>query len=142
MKRLAPVEFLRGFVAVLPICFKVGWIGVTIAALAGLLFMLGGTFLKSIRRFGVPILTCGVSCIILHNIWILVGVPIGFGILSIGDGFPDRRLGTYDRGSWLGRLVERILDPIDQESIDGCGEVTKWCIVVLFQLALIPVYLS
>lgn len=140
MNKLAPIEFVRGFVAVLPICFKVGWIGVSIAGLSGLLYCLGGTYSKLIRRLGIPV------SIVLYMVilgfwynWLLLTIPIGFGILSLGDGFPDHRPTTLDEGSWLGRLVEKVLDGVPD---DIGGEITKWIIVLLFQLALVPVYVS
>lgn len=142
MKKLAPIEWLRGFVAVLPICFKIGWIGLSIAGLSGICWMLGGTYGLWIRRILMNILICVISYIILHNMLVFLTFPLGWAVTSIGDGFPDRRLGTYDTGSWLGRQVEHIFNPIDNQEIEFCGELTKWIIAVLFQLGLIPIYLA
>ena len=137
MKKLAPIEFFRGFVAVLPICFKIGWIGLSVAGVAGLLWMAGGTYSKAIRRLGVPILAFLVSVSLIGFKWPFLGIlAIGYGVLSLGDGYPDRRTSTYDFGSWLGREVEKF-----GFSDEVGGEITKWIPVILFQIALLSIYL-
>ena len=80
---------------------------------------------------------CMFTGLYYFNNWSFLILPIGFGILCIGDGYPDYRPTTLDEGSWLGRQVEKLGLP-DEFS----GELTKWSIVLLFQLALIPVYVS
>lgn len=57
MKNLAPIEFLRGYVALSIVSFTYGGLAIPLSILAGTLWMVGGTFNKIFRRLGIPVLT-------------------------------------------------------------------------------------
>ena len=136
-KRFSYQEFFLGFVAPAVLIFKLHWIGLILSLLCGLLWMLGGTYHKAIRRFGVPVLILiFVSTKLFNPIAAAISLALGIGILHMGDGFPDYRPTTASSGSWLGRQVEKIF-PQD----DMGGPLTKWLIALIFQLSLIPYFL-
>ena len=56
----------------------------------------GASASKLFRRLGVPL----VWALCLWNLYALIAVPIGFGMLCIGYGIPTTQ--PYDKGSWLG----------------------------------------
>lgn len=89
-----------------------GDIAVPVVAASSALWMLGGTFWKPLRRFGVPAApVIGMLTMLRPEActWYFVAAVLGTISLHIGDGFPDHRPTTSDKGSWLGRAVERIL---------------------------------
>ncbi len=133
MNKLSKIEWLRGFVATLLVCFKIGWYGLSVATICGIIWMLGGSIEKIIRRLGVPLFVICTS--LLFNWWAIWTLFVGYGILCLGDGYPDHNTG--DSGSWLGRQVEKLGWPSEIS-----GELTKWIPVLLFQLALLPIYLG
>ena len=136
-KRFSYQEFFLGFVAPAVLIFKLHWIGLILSLLCGLLWMLGGTYHKAIRRFGVPVLILIFMSTVRFNPLLQgISLALSIGILHIGDGFPDYRPTTLDAGSALGRLVEKFF-PKD----DIGGPLTKWLIAVIFQLSLIPYFL-
>ena|SRR3990167_5627618 len=138
MNNISKQEFLIGILSVVPLTFKLGIYTLLLCAVTGLLWVLGGTFNKLFRRLGVPISVLIFSSTqLLPTYWYSLIVPIGFGILSIGDGFPDNRPTTRDEGSFIGRFVEMFLS-----NEDGGGIITKLIIAVLVQLAWIPIYLA
>lgn len=142
MNRLAPIEFVRGFVATLLLSLIFGWIGIVMSLVCGLFFMFGGTFHKAIRRVGIPGYIFGCSYFLLPvtpycYIKYAISALLMFGILCLGDGYPDRRVSTADEGSWLGRQVEGWFNVLDPEI---GGELTKWIVVVLFQISFIPYF--
>lgn len=115
LKDIAPQELILG--ALSTIIFLNPWLSI----LTSLLWGLGGSYAKGIRRFGVPI-----AVGVFTGSWLaLLGVPI----TMLGDGFPDRRPTTQDEGSWLGRQVEKFL-PDDRIG----GIVTKCIPVILLQV--------
>lgn len=115
--------------ATMPLCLKLGYVGLAISVASGFLWMFGGTYWKPIRRIGIPILIA-LTSYYLGAVSLVVALMVG-GILHLGDGFPDHRPSTADPGSWLGRQVETIIpDP------DLGGEVTKWIPVVLVLVAI------
>lgn len=124
-QRFSYDEFFRGAAAAIASVFIIGWWGVLLAAGCGILWMLGGTYHKAIRRWLVPAaiaVTCGFN--------FLAFAP-GVAILHIGDGYPDHRVSTWDSGSALGQFVERVWDLHP----DAGGAVTKWLIVLIFQIS-------
>ena len=136
-KEFSKQEFFIGLVAVLPLVFIIGGLGFFSALACGLVWVLGGSYGKPIRRFGVPFIiwshveiTRGWPAI---DLWPVVAFALGVAILHIGDGFPDRRPTTQDEGSALGRFVERFF-PNDEIG----GPITKWLIALIFQVSLIP----
>ena len=132
LKDLSPQEFIIGCLATVALAFKIHWWALLVIPLCGLLWMIGGTFPKAIRRWGVPIV-CAVSHL---TWWCLLSIPLGVLILSQGDGFPDHRPTTSDPGSPLGRFVERYLP-----NMDVGGLVTKLLIAVIFQASILPIIL-
>ena len=131
-------EFFIGCVAASGLVFIIGPVAFLAVPGCGSLWMFGGTYNKIIRRFGVPfVLWLHVQ---IHfdwpaiDIWSALAFFMGFAILCIGDGFPDHRLTTKDKGSWLGRFVEKYIDERDYIG----GPITKWLIPVIFQVSLIP----
>lgn len=137
LKRFSYQELVIGFVASLSLWPILRWWIFLVAPLSGLLWMAGGTYNKLIRRLGVPLLIyLSVSLHIPYQWWHLASLPLGFAILSIGDGYPDTRLSTLDEGSWLGRCVDTIIDDPELG-----GVITKWLIPIIFQLSLVPYYI-
>jgi hypothetical protein len=115
MNRISKQELIIGFLSTC--IFGTIWLPI----LTSMLWGLGGTVKKSIRRFGVPIAVL----LFTHNPLSLCGIfP-----LFLGDGFPDHRESTKDEGSWLGRQVEKILP---DEYVGGL--TTKLIPVLLLQI--------
>ena len=114
LKDISKQELILGFLST--IIFG----NLILSILTSLLWGLGGTFKKSIRRLGVPI---AVTIVTLNPLSICGIFP-----LFLGDGFPDRRPTTSDEGSWLGRQVEKIIP----DEYWG-GIITKCIPVVLLQ---------
>jgi len=137
MNRLSIDEFFRGFVGTLVLTIVLGWIGILLSLVCGVLYMLGGTFNKAIRRFGIPLLILAVCSLKGFHWYYLFGL-LGFLILSIGDGFPDHRPTTQDEGSALGRWVEKHISSNDAIG----GPITKWLIPLIFQLLLAPYFIK
>lgn len=136
-KRMSLQEYLIGCVVPAFLIFKLGWMALILSILSGLLWVLGGTYHKAIRRFGVPVLILiFVSTKLFNPIAAAISLALGIGILHMGDGFPDYRPTTASSGSWLGRQVEKIF-PQD----DMGGPLTKWLIALIFQLSLIPYFI-
>lgn len=129
-KKFSKQEIVIGAVASVTTVFVLGPWGLLVSALSGLLWVLGGTYLKAIRRWGVPALQLAATIALRgFSVQAALVAAIGVALLHIGDGFPDRRPTTQDAGSWLGRLVECfILDP------EVGGPVTKWLVAAIYQL--------
>lgn len=127
-------EWFMGFGATILLTFKLGIIGISLAAVSGLLWMAGGTYLKAIRRYGVPLLVGSLSCFMLSSALPLVSVPLAIGILCIGDGYPSTQ--PYDSGSWLGQQVYKL-----GFNDEVGGFITKLVPVALLQLAWIPIFI-
>jgi hypothetical protein len=126
-KEFAPQELLLGACANSILIWIVpGDIAVPAIACSSVLWMLGGTFNKAIRRFGVPVV-CALS-VGAHG-WYLAAPVIGVIWLYQGDGFPDHRPTTADAGSWLGRFVEKF---VPQDEVGG--PLTKYiaCLVYIW----------
>ena len=129
MNRLSKQEFILGFFSTILLTFKLGWWGLLLACITSVLWPLGGTYWKPIRRCGVPLAVL----LFTQNWWCL----LGFFPLLIGDGFPDHRTTTKDEGSWLGRQVEKVW-PDDKVS----GILTKVLVVIILQAAWLPILLK
>ena len=136
LKRFSYDELFRGIVSTLILIFIYKWFGIVVSIVTGILWMLGGTYHTSIRREGIPILLFMIK-ISSFQWWHLISLILGIYILHQGDGFPDHRPTTQDPGSRLGRFVERFYP---EDSVGG--PITKWIIVVLFQLSLIPYFIG
>lgn len=131
MKPYSKQEFFIGLVALLPSAILLKWWGVVVAVLCGVLWVLGGTYHKAIRRWGVPALRLlAVGILLGWSRQAFAAAAIGVAVLYQGDGFPDHRPTTLDPGSRLGRFVERFIpDP------EVGGPVTKWLVALAFQLS-------
>ena len=127
-------EFIIGFLAPVALIAKLSLIQLApVCIISSLLWALGGTFKTALRRFLLPF----VPLLFMHPAWATLLAPvIGIAVLHIGDGFPDHRPTTADEGSWLGRQVEKVF-PSD---VIG-GPITKWLILLIYQLSLIPYFL-
>lgn len=137
-EKFSKVEALRGFFAAIPSVIMLGWWGVVLSLLCGLLWMLGGTYAKTIRREGVSLSVFLYFWIFTGYHWIYpIAAILGIVILHQGDGFPDHRLETEDEGSPLGRFIERIFEPQTDWDTEWCGQVTKSIIVVGFQITVL-----
>ena len=77
-----------------------------VIAASSILWTLGGTFFKPLRRFGVPLIALPFMWLSWSNV---AAAVLGIVWLHQGDGFPDRRPTTADPGSWLGKLVEKAI---------------------------------
>lgn len=140
-KEFSPQEFFIGALSAVLTFFLIGWMAVFTVGSCGLLWMLGGTYWKPIRRFGVPFVIWldvefvrGWSPI---DPWSITAFVLGVAILHIGDGFPDHRVLSWDPGSALGRFVERFF-PDDRIG----GPLTKWIIALIFQVSLLPYFVK
>lgn len=131
MKHIAKIEFLWGYLATVILIGKFWWL----PFVTSVLWVLGGSVRKIIRRLGVPLTVCTVSIYSGQLYQICYILPLGFAILCIGDGFPDKFSG--DEGSWLGQQVNRFV----KDATLG-GYVTKVIPVVLLQLAWLPLWLK
>ena len=129
MNRLSMQEIVLGFLSTIILTIKLGWLGIALSAITAVLWVLGGSFKKSIRRIGVPL-----AVSLFTGVWWSM---LGFLPLTLGDGFPDRRPTTADEGSSLGRLVEKYIS--SEDSIGGL--ITKLIPVLLLQLFWTPVWL-
>ena len=138
MNRLSIDEFFRGSVGTLVLTVILGWTGVSLSAVCGVLYMAGGTFNKSIRRFGIPLLILAVCSLKLGFHWYYLFGLLGIIILCQGDGFPDHRPTTEDEGSTLGKWVEKHISLNDSIG----GPITKWIIPVFFQISLVPYFIN
>ena len=137
MNRLSVQEIILGFLSTLILTIKLGWLGIALSAITAVLWVLGGTFKKSIRRYGVPITTLVFCTATLGFQWYYLLSLLGIVVLVQGDGFPDHRPTTEDEGSRLGRFVEKYINSNDAIG----GPITKLIIVLLFQLSLIPYFI-
>ena len=126
MNRLSMQEIILGFFSTIILTIKLGWLGIALSAITAVLWVLGGSFKKSIRRIGVPL-----AVSLFTGVWWSM---LGFAVLTIGDGYPDSFSG--DEGSWLGKQVKK-LGLSDKVG----GLVTKVIPVILLQLFWIPVFL-
>lgn len=137
--RVAKIEFVRGFVSTILLTTVLGLWGILLSFFTGILWEAGGSYWKSWRRIGVP----WVTALAIFPIWQnglvvqwLITYWVGYGILCLGDGYPDfHNIPNTDQGSWLGRQVKKL-----GLSDEIGGELTKWLIVVLLQLAWIPIF--
>ena len=136
MKRLAWIEFLRGLIATVSTLFLLFWGFWWLPIACGVCWMLGGTFNKAIRRYLVPILVF--LAMGVPNLYHYIALSVGILILHIGDGYPDYRVSTWDEGSDLGQWVAHTFDLSNETG----GELTKWLIVLIFQLSLVPYFLA
>jgi len=133
LKRIAISEIILGFLSTILLTLKFGWCGVLLSCITSVLWALGGTYKKWIRRIGVPLSAYLMGVLVDHSsIATLMYFPIGWLILSIGDGYPDTFSG--DPGSWLGRQVKKLGF---SDSVGGL--VTKIIPVILLQLAWVPI---
>ncbi len=143
MGKFSLQEFFIGMASTIVLFSILGIFGLVLSLFTGILWMLGGTYFKGIRRFGVPAVTFLFMAFFQgfkfhHESLVISGIVIGIIILHQGDGFPDHRLTTQDEGSWLGRLVYKYID--DRDSVGG--PITKWIIPILFQVSLIPYFIK
>lgn len=127
-------EAARGFVATIGSVLFLGWKGIILAVACGILWMLGGTYLKTIRREGVPAAVFLWASFFNGFHWWYLFAALGILVLHQGDGFPDHRETTADEGSWMGRWVEA---HIENDPEIG-GPITKWIWVPIFALTLVP----
>jgi hypothetical protein len=131
-KRFSPQELFVGAFAAAGTIRFLGWkLGLAVMAGSAVLWVLGGTYKKAIRRFGVPALIGAFAYFTGH--WSPIATGLGVAVLHLGDGFPDRRATTKDEGSWLGRMVEKYVD--DRDYIGG--PATKLLIALIFQVPLL-----
>lgn len=86
---------------------------------SAVLWAIGGSWKKSIRRYGIPVMVA--MC--LSNYWALMAIPV----LHLGDGYPDNFSG--DEGSWLGQQVYQVIGPHEVG-----GLITKLIPVMLVQV--------
>ena len=129
MKKLSRQEFFIGFLSTVLL------FNLPISIISGILWMLGGTYWKGIRRYGIPFVVALFGAIVglseLEYLYVAISSCI---ILHIGDSFPDHRTTTADEGSWLGKQVEKIIPDMNIG-----GPITKLLIVFIFQISLIPI---
>ena len=84
---------------------KVGdkMIPLIVMLLCGVCMAIGGWHILQVRRMGIPLLLCGYTLFVTHNLWCLTMLAT-WGVLSIGygDNAPLRHIfgQTWGRGVW------------------------------------------
>lgn len=130
-KQVSWQEFGMGALATVLSFAFIGWWALVLSPACGLLWMLGGTYDKAIRRWGVNAVLLAAAVLSSGwHWWYTAAFILGVIVLYQGDGFPDHRPTTKDPGSRLGRLVEKFIP-----SENPGGIVTKLLAVALFQIA-------
>ena len=137
MNKISKQEFVVGFAATITLAFKIGWYATPLSIACSVLWAIGGTYAKFIRREGVSILCGTVACLVLRNSFCLFAIPAAMLVLHQGDGFPDHRPTTLDEGSRIGKFIERFVS-----NPEIGGPITKMMIAFLLQLAFIPIWIA
>jgi len=136
--RLNHEEAILGGLSVAILVLKLGWFILILSPLCAILWSMGGRSgsSKLFRRLGVPLSASTFITIALGFSWLrLLTIPLGFGILCLGDGYPDPL--TQDRGSWLGSRIYQL--NIFSDNLGG--RLTKLAVPLIFQIALVPLFL-
>jgi len=133
LERLSKQEFILGFLSVLILGLRIGFYVIPLAVLCSVLWACGGTFLKLIRRLGVPASVVVVCSFVLGFHWIyLISIIAGYLALICGDSYPD--VSTGDAGSWLGAKIHK-LGLTDYWG----GLLTKVLVVLILQASWVPI---
>ena len=137
IQKLSAQEAVLGALSVAILVLKISWIGLLLCSVCAILWPLGGNSEgnKLFRRLGVPLSAVIFSTLAwgIHSVYFLT-IPLGFAALSLGDGYPD--VSTGDAGSWLGAKIHKL----GLTEFWG-GLLSKVCVVLIFQLALLPILL-
>jgi hypothetical protein len=127
MKQLNKEELLVGFIYGSCCWPLISWLAVIPGVICSLLWAIGGSGPKLVRRLGVPL----VMAVILSftNLWLLFTVLPLWGIVAIGYGMPNNKNG--DEGSTLGRFYLKFL------SYKAANWATRFTIYGLFNIIII-----
>ena len=135
IQKLSAQEAVLGALSVAILILKINWIGLLLCSVCAILWPLGGNAEgnKLFRRLGVPLSAVIFSTLAWGVHWVyFLTIPLGFAVLSMGDGFPDPSTG--DAGSWLGAKVHK-LGLTDYWG----GLLTKVLVVLILQASWVPI---
>jgi hypothetical protein len=105
----------------------IGWIAVVPGIICALLWAIGGSGPKLIRRIGVPIVVT--ASLAFTSLWLIPLILPLWGIVSIGYGMPSAD--GSDKGSALGRFYTCFL------SKKAANWATRLTVFVLFDVVMI-----
>jgi hypothetical protein len=123
--KLNKEELLVGFIYGSCCWPLISWLAVIPGVICSLLWAIGGSGPKLVRRLGVP-LVMGIT-LAFTNWWLLLTMFPLWGIVSIGYGMPDET----DKGSTLGRFYKSFLP------YKTANWATRFTIYVLFNIVII-----
>jgi hypothetical protein len=120
-----PEEILVGFIYGACTWPCLSWLAVIPGVVSGILWAIGGSGPKMVRRLGVPFVVA--VSMAFTSIWLLFLVLPLWGIVSIGYGMPDET----DEGSWLGRFWRKFLPK------KAANWATRLTVFILFNIVII-----
>lgn len=125
-------ELLTGGIVGLVAGLLIGSFAYLIIPICAVLWALGGGEDKAWRRIGVPVSIVAMSLFLHENLWSILSIPAGFGVLSIGYGIPTSD--PLDAGSVLGRFFYKLTPKY-------ASLLTRGTLHLLLFVALIPTWL-
>lgn len=132
MNELNENEIWWGFIYCSLFVLKIGIVAIPLIPICAYLWAISGAGASKLyRRLGVPVITSGLSAIVLQSVQPLYSIPLAFAVLSLGYGIPDET----DDGSFLGGLGWNI-------SHVNAELITRSIIIALLTIANIPTLLT
>lgn len=123
--KLNKEEILVGFIYGSCCWPLLSWLAIIPGVICALLWAIGGSGPKMVRRLGVPaVMAISLS---FTSLWLLLLMLPLWGIISIGYGMP----GPGDKGSALGRFYSRFL------SYKAANWATRFTVISLFNIVII-----
>jgi hypothetical protein len=123
--KLNKEEILVGFIYGSSAWPIISWIAIVPGAVCAVLWAIGGSSKKMVRRIGVPVVMA--ISLSFTSLWLLLTVLPLWGVVSIGYGMPD----STDSGSALGRFYSRWLTE------KAANWSTRFTVYMLFVLVMI-----
>jgi hypothetical protein len=123
--KLNKEELLVGFVYGSSVWPLISWLAVIPGIICAVLWAIGGSGPKMVRRLGVPAVMS--ISLAFTSLWLLLSMLPLWGVVSIGYGMPD----ATDKGSALGRFYSKFL------SKQAANWATRLTVFVLFNLVMI-----
>ena len=120
-------ELLVGFIYGSSVWPILSWLAIIPGILCAVLWAIGGSGPKLVRRIGVP--TVVAISLSFTSIWLLLTALPLWGVVSVGYGMPDPTTG--DEGSMLGRFYSRWL------SKEAANWTTRFTLYVMFVVVMI-----
>ena len=136
MNKLNKEELLVGFIYGSCTWPVMGWLAVVPGIACSILWAIGGSGPKMVRRLGVPAVVA--TSLAFTSLWLLLTMLPLWGIVSIGYGMPDADP-NGDKGSILGRFWTKLL-PKSKKAANWATRLTVFvlfCIVGIVALVIV-----